>query len=290
MNKLELIDTKKSQVEDVYKLVFKDEDVLEVSYIRKNDGKDILVVPTQTSCSMGCTFCFLTAMNIPAKNLHHDRILNLIDASLDYQKPKNDTLLISYMGSGEPMLNCSGVINSALDLKYNEHWEHIQKSYKNIRFAISTILPGKNRFKTFKENVITYKLPFKLHWSLHSLNVPSRKSLMPAASPVVEGLEMIEEYMEETEQPVEIHYTLINNVNDSEEDLDKFEKLVTKKANIKILKFAEKKEKPDMYESANTAFFRKGLEDRGFMVEVYSPPGRDISASCGMFILDQYTK
>ena len=46
MPELSLIDSVRSSYEDVHKLVFKDEDVLEVSYIRKGDGKDILCVRT----------------------------------------------------------------------------------------------------------------------------------------------------------------------------------------------------------------------------------------------------
>lgn len=205
---------KKSQVEDVYKLIFKDEDVLEVSYLRKNDGKDILVVPCQTSCNLLCSFCHLTGLGIKAKNLSHNRILDLIEASLEFQKPSNDTLLISFMGAGEGFLNISGLIQTALDLKNNARYDYIRQSYKTIRFAVSTILPSRSRFDTFKQSVIKYELPFKLHWSLHSLDSVSRKSLMPAASSITDGLAMVDEYVKETNNAAEIHYTLIDGVND----------------------------------------------------------------------------
>ena len=39
--------------------------VLEISYIDKNDGKDILCAPTQSGCTQGCLFCHMTGSGIP---------------------------------------------------------------------------------------------------------------------------------------------------------------------------------------------------------------------------------
>jgi adenine C2-methylase RlmN of 23S rRNA A2503 and tRNA A37 len=290
MGNLTLIESIKSKYENVYKLIFKDSDILEVSYIRKNDGKDILCLPVQTSCSLGCKFCHLTGLSVPTKNLSSERILNLVSHSLEFQKPENDTLLISYMGAGDSLMNLEQVIKSAVDLKNSKKYKYIQDSYKTIRFGVSTILPGYSRFNLFKNAVIEYKLPIKLHWSLHSLDAIERKSLMPAASPIMQSLNMINEYVDETGNPAEIHYTLMHEINDRQEDLDKFEKLPSRKATIKLLKFAEKESEPLLLGSKRTDWFRGELEKQGYLVEVYSPPGRDIGSSCGQFLLDQYTK
>lgn len=283
MKNLELIDTLVSSVEDVKKYVFRcDEDILEVSYIRKNDGKDILCLPVQTSCSLGCQFCYLTNNGIKTKNLTYTKIQNLVDECLDIQPPANSTLLLSFMGTGETFMNVDNVLTAAHNLlKY--------PGYSNVRIGVASILPGRHRFNRFKDIVINLKLPVKLHWSLHSLSDVSRKSLMPAATNIHDSIDMIEEYMAETQNPAEIHYTLIDGINDTDQDLYKFIKYVTKRATIKFLKFAEK-DGELMKGSTRVDFFRKELENNGFSVEVYSPPGRDIQASCGQFSLDQYTK
>lgn len=281
---LELIDTLTSTVEDVKKFVFKyDEDVLEVSYIRKNDGKDILCVPVQTSCSLGCKFCHLTGLNIPTKNLSDHKITRLVDASIEIQPPANSTLLVSFMGAGESLMNLENVLDAAKSLR-------VYPGYNNVRFGVSTILPGRSRFNRFKDIVKKEKLPVKLHWSLHSLDTVSRKNLMPNASDILDSLKMVDEYIEETGNAAEIHYTLMDEINDRQEDLDKFIKYVGKKATIKFLKFAEKDDEPMMRGSKRVDWFRKELENNGFKVEIYSPPGRDIFSSCGQFIVDQYTK
>lgn len=287
MNELKLIDSIKSKYEDVYKLVFKDDDVLEVSYIRKNDGKDILCLPSQTSCNLGCSFCHLTGMGVPTKNLSSERILNLVLSCLKFQKPENDTLLISYMGAGDGIMNAENVINSAIEIKNNEY---IQDSYKNIRFAISTIMPGEIKFNNFKKLVIANSLQFKLHWSLHSLDSITRKNLMPGALDILGGWNNVNKYVEETGQSAEIHYTLMHEVNDRQIDLNKFAKLPGRKATIKLLKFAEKESEPTLLGSKRTEWFRTELEKQGYSVEAYSPPGKDVGSSCGQFLLDQYTK
>jgi len=278
---MQLLEALTSSVEDVKKLVFKDTSVHEVTYLRKGDGKDILVVPTQTSCNMGCTFCHLTGLGISATNLASTKILELIQESLKFQPPSNKTLLVSFMGAGEPLLNVDQVIGTALALKT---WP----GYETVRFAVATILPSRKRFDQFKQAVTFHSLPFKLHLSLHSLDAQSRRSLMPSASPIAESWGMLAEYAEETGQPTEVHYTLIHGVNDREEDLIKFGALPGRAATIKLLRFAEKKQEPTMQGSQRTPWFKTGLESLGFKVEVYSPPGRDIGSSCGQFIVDQY--
>jgi adenine C2-methylase RlmN of 23S rRNA A2503 and tRNA A37 len=282
---MQLIDSIKSSVEDVYKLIYNGSDniPLEVSYIRKNDGKDILCVPTQTSCKMGCKFCHLTGLDIPAKNLAPEEILDLVKAALEFQCPDNPTLLISFMGAGEPLLNVSGIIESAKLIQ-------ALPGYQNIRFAISTIIPSRKAFTDFTEQVISNKLPFKIHWSLHCITTEVRKNLMPSAMPAVQSLYLLSNYIKLTGQPVEIHYTLMAGINDTPFDIECISTIVDRKMTIKLLRFSPKSDEPTLMESQSTAQFRAQLEQNGFTVEVYSPPGRDIGSSCGQFILDQYTK
>jgi 23S rRNA (adenine2503-C2)-methyltransferase len=281
---MQLIDQVSSKVEDVQKFVYKnDKDVLEVSYIRKGDGKDILCVPTQTSCNMDCTFCHLTPLNIKAVNLEPEQIVSLVLKALQVQPPSNDTLLISYMGAGEPLMNVPGLINSALAIRDNV------PGYKDIRFAVSTIIPGKKPFVQFMNEVIEHKLNFKLHWSLHLTTSQRRKSLMPSALDAKEGSELVKQYLEKTGNAVEIHYTLIEGVNDRQEDIVNLQSLVDRRMTIKLLKFAPH-DQETMEGSRSTLVFQQKLEQSGFKTEAYAPPGNDIGAACGMFTLDQYTK
>lgn len=282
---MQLVDVLNSSVENVSKLIFREDDnpVMEVSIIRKGDGKDILCIPTQTNCKMGCKFCHLTGLDIPSENLPATQIVKLVNASINFSPPQNDTLLISYMGVGEPLLNITNVIESAISLRDNN-------PYKKIRFGISTLIPGVKPFLKLIESVNSYKLDFKLHWSLHSAQMNVRKSLMPSAINIQKGAELCQKYLSETGQPVEIHYTLIDGINDQTRDIRMIESILDRRFVFKILKFAPHKLEPELEGSNKTLAFKKALESSGFTVEVYSPPGRDIGSSCGQFILDQYTK
>lgn len=282
---MQLIDVFKSSVEDVSKLVFREDDnpVMEVSVIRKGDGKDILCVPTQTNCNMGCKFCHLTGLNIPSKNLAAIQIVNLVNNSIKQSPPQNDTLLISYMGVGEPLLNLVDVFESAVFLRQHS-------PYKKVRFGISTLIPGVKPFNKLIEYTNFYHLDLKLHWSLHSAQMNVRKSLMPSAIDIKTGSQLCSRFLEETGQPVEVHYTLIDGINDQNRDIRLIDSYIDKRFVFKILKFAPHKLEPKLEESHKTHSFKKALESLGFKVEVYSPPGRDIGSSCGQFILDQYSK
>lgn len=289
---MELIDSLKSANEDVYKLIYKDssyDPVMEVAYLRKGDGKDIIVVPTQTNCNMGCKFCHLTGTNAITENISASNIVKLVIAALDFQRPSNPTLLISYMGAGEPLMNVEGVINSALDMRV---WGSPVScaAYKKVRFGVSTLIPGEKPFRNLMEQVVEHKLPMKLHWSLHSVRSLVRKSLMPSALVAKTGMNLVNEYAETTKQPVEIHYTLIDGVNDQQEDIDGLLELVNTNVPIKLLRFSPYKNEPTLFESNRVSWFKDTLERNGYTIEVYCSPGRDINASCGQFIGNQYAK
>jgi len=65
------------------KYIFYTEDklVIEFSYIDKDDGKDIICVPSQTMCNIGCKFCHTTDYigKIKTRNLTKEEIVAGID-------------------------------------------------------------------------------------------------------------------------------------------------------------------------------------------------------------------
>ena len=100
MNLLEKIHSK---TDNTIKYIFITQDnlIIELSYINKNDGKDIICVPSQTSCKMKCKFCYITDAtdklinrNLTAQEIKEsvDNVYNDLNLSLN-PKP----LLISYM-------------------------------------------------------------------------------------------------------------------------------------------------------------------------------------------------
>jgi len=132
------------------------------------------------------------------------------------------------------------------------------------------------------------KLPIKFHLSLHSSDPLVRAKLMPAAAGIDESIQLIEEYSRETNNPVEVHYSLMDKVNDFEDDVLRLVYLLGgKNISVKILYHSEK-EFSDLKKSGRVALFRKLLEERGVETEFYDPPGRDIGSSCGQFLMTYY--
>jgi 23S rRNA (adenine2503-C2)-methyltransferase len=239
-----------SKLDNTVKHVFSTkEGPVEFSFIDKNDGKAIVCVPTQTSCRLGCKFCHLTGRKDPVRNLHEGEIIQGVEYALGNSTVRcwsPSTLLVSYMGSGEPLHNIEGVIELALMIR-----GIYQREYPTVRFAISTLLPRVGALELFGRMVKSYNLNFKVHLSLHSPFDTVRKEWMPAASGVVESVSTLGDYALRTGNEAEIHYTLIDGVNDRATDCNELIRVFAKagynmirvgghKITVKILKFSPK--------------------------------------------------
>ena len=74
-NELEFLEKIKSKLDRTVKYIFLSRgQVIEFSYIDKNDGKDIICAPTQTACRLGCKFCFLSDYDLEVRNLTPEEI------------------------------------------------------------------------------------------------------------------------------------------------------------------------------------------------------------------------
>jgi len=280
-----------SKIDNTVKFIFSSEgQIIELSYINKNDGKDIVCVPSQTSCRLGCKFCFLSDYDLKVRNLKPMEIVSPVsyvieDLELLERPLRNNVLLISVMGCGEPLANLSNVIRMCAVIA-----ETYRNQYKTVRFAVASIIPKPALMEKFIETVKSRELPVKFHLSLHSPDEAVRKELMPGASPLHGSIEQVKKFMSLTGNSAEIHYALINKVNDRDKDL---ETLIGLFENTGIpIKFLIYNEKPsvEFEASLRVSHFREVLESRGIKTEFYIPPGRDIGSSCGQFLMDYYEK
>jgi len=278
----------KSKEDSTKKYIFYTDDnlIIEFSYINKDDGKDIICVPSQTMCNIGCKFCHTTDYigKIKTRNLTEKEIADgvaYVYSDLELAKTPR-TLLISYMGCGEPILNNDGVVGSM---------QLIKNSYEvYTRFAVATSLP-KNHYPEFFEFTKRIgKLPVKLHLSLHYTNDFQRKEWMPRALEIKPSILAAYFFRMQSGNPVEIHYALLEGVNDSEEDAQALAILLKDKDfNVKFLFYNEKDSlvnKPSP--RVRLKSFRKALDEIEVEHEYYIPPGLSIGASCGQFLMEEY--
>jgi len=279
-----------SELDSTIKYVFVNDDnfTLEFSYINKNDGKDIICAPSQTMCNMACKFCHCTDHigKIKSENLKRPDLIDGIQYIIDDLKLTDDKmLLISFMGIGEPILNWSNILCVMMHF-YNK------RDKNNIRFAIATAIShfAWVDFFNFTNVVEKMKIPVKLHLSLHYTDDITRKEWMPSSLGIYSSIAAVNFYRHITGNKVEIHYALIDGLNDSEQDAIYLSQLLEdKNMDVKFLFFNEK-ESLDYHRSNKDKLdvFKKYFGQWDINFEYYIPPGLDIGASCGQFLMDNY--
>lgn len=283
---MNLLSKVKSQEDKTIKYVFKlhDNIISESTYIDNNTGKDIICVSCQTMCAMGCTFCHLTDNigKLKLRNLSKNEIVESVDYIIKDLNLKDRTLLISYMGCGEPLQNFGEVYDSMV----------MMLDYPKIKFGLATMLPKSRWMNLFElaKRVNEIKIPLKVHLSLHYTEDDKRIKMMPSSTKIKASISALEFYKQYTGQPVELHYTLIKGENDSENDINNLIQLLEgRDIPIKFLRFNSKETSHNEgAEKETIKMFRFMLENSGIKSEYYEPPGKDVGASCGQFLFDQY--
>ena len=293
------------------KTVFRDDKkrIIEMTLLFNKKDKDVVCVPTHNYCNLGCKMCHLTNEKvnkpmIPIKG--EDFLMCLIETLTKNENNKlikrtnKKKLLISFMGVGEPLLNISLI-------KYVFLHENILKKrlgYEAIGYALATMMPNEN-LNVLVEVVNKYNIPLKVHFSLHNPIDEKRFKLLPCTNvKVARALELLSNYRKEiqsnekikekyiklhqTDDPTEIHYTLIKNLNDQDEELNTLLKyLKIYKIPIKFIKFNPKDELE--ISTRETKWLNKiKTEIPDLRIKQYAPPGKEIGASCGEFTKHYY--
>lgn len=280
--------------------------IIEMTLLFNKESMDVVCVPTHHFCNLGCKMCHLTnnSLNKKMESISYDNFIEALGKTVCEQLSMNrrtdkKKILISFMGVGEPLLNLKLIEDVFI------HEDDIKKlGYDEVGYAISTMMPNRNVVELSKL-VNKYNKPLKLHFSLHTPINDDRKELIPSTKVCVEealGLLLyyknsvkdnsliMNEYvkMHRTNEPIEIHYTLINGVNDSDNELDL---LVSLLENTRIpIKFIRFNPINQLEISRNEDMWVSTLKDNidGLRVKTYSPPGREIGSSCGEFTKHYY--
>jgi adenine C2-methylase RlmN of 23S rRNA A2503 and tRNA A37 len=252
-------------VDKTEKFVFENEyGVLEIVRINTKPDRDIYCVPSMYECKLGCTICYLTINNITgsSKKVTVDVIQDCLNTIQTRFKGKSDRQ-ISIMGVGEPLLN----LELIKDLCATE-----------TRVSIASIFPFIPKERLPKN--------LKIHYSLHSPLQSERLKIMPQAKG--KPSEVIK-FLQQHNGKSEIHYTLIEDVNDRDEEIIFVGGLLHNKTiPVKFLDF-KTSYKSEMCKSNKLTKWITGLAKYGVETEFYYPPGENIQSSCGLFTEGFYT-
>jgi len=279
---LEPIEVKTSSIDKTQKYLFRlpDGNIIESVWMSYRYGSSVCI-SSQAGCRMGCRFCAST-LNGLERSLTPSEMLEQIDRISQLRKERISHVVI--MGTGEPLDNYENVLKF-LRLVSDKSSDPI--SQRNITLSTCGLVPEIR--KLAKE-----RLQITLAISLHAPNDEIRRKLMPIAKrySIEEVLLACDDYFEKTKRRISFEYSLIQGVNDSEENAVELAKRISHRGkqsgegngycHVNLIPVNPIKERNfKQTQKAEISKFKKVLEKYGINVTIRREMGRDIQGACG---------
>ncbi|MDQ2778682.1 MAG: RNA methyltransferase [Pseudomonadota bacterium] len=227
-----------------------------------------LCVSTQIGCAVGCVFC-MTGQGGLIRQLGSAEIVAQVALARSLRPVKK----VVFMGMGEPAHNLPAVLD-AIDLL---------GSVGNIghkQLVFSTV--GDRRVF---EQLPKQRVKPALALSLHSTKPALRAELLPRA-PRIEPEELVslgEAYARATGYPIQYQWTLIDGVNDGDDEIDGIARLLAGRyALMNLIPYNAVDgllfRRPSWERAAHMA---RQLHRRGVLTKLRHSAGQDVDAGCG---------
>jgi 23S rRNA (adenine2503-C2)-methyltransferase len=230
--------------------------------------RDSVCVSTQVGCAVGCVFC-MTGREGLARQLGSAEIV----AQVALARARRAVRKVVFMGMGEPAHNLENVIEAIELLGTAGGIGH-----KNLVF--STV--GDLRvFDQLPRGTVKPALAL----SLHSTRPELRAQLMPRAPRIAPGelVERGEVYARTTGYPIQYQWTLLDGINDTDEELDGIVELLRGKyAVLNMIPYNAVEgldfKRPSSDRSQQIA---RTLHQRGVLTKLRQSAGQDVEGGCG---------
>jgi 23S rRNA (adenine2503-C2)-methyltransferase len=230
--------------------------------------RDGVCVSTQIGCAVGCVFC-MTGTTGLIRQVGSAEIVAQVALARSLRPVKK----VVFMGMGEPAHNLDNVME-AIDLLGTVG----NIGHKNLVF--STV--GDPRvFEALPQGRVKPALAL----SLHTTRADLRAQLLPRAprlSPE-ELVEAGEAYARATDYPIQYQWTLLDGINDTDEELDGIVRLLTGKyAILNMIPYNSVPELPYQRPSWDKAgAIARRLHQRGILTKLRQSAGQDVDGGCG---------
>ena len=230
--------------------------------------RDGICVSTQVGCAVGCVFC-MTGRDGLIRQVESTEII----AQVVLARTRRTVKRVVFMGMGEPAHNLDNVLEAINLLGTAGGIGH-----KNLVFS------------SVGDPRIFERLPLEavkpaLALSLHTTNAELRSRLLPKAPPLTpdELVELGEQYARQTGYPIQYQWTLIDGVNDSEEEMDGIVRLLTGKyAIMNLIPYNTINELDFKRPATERAIaLAKSLHSRRILTKLRNSAGQDIDGGCG---------
>ncbi|HRE18452.1 MAG TPA: RNA methyltransferase [Rhodocyclaceae bacterium] len=230
--------------------------------------RDGVCVSTQVGCAVGCTFC-MTGKDGLLRQVESAEIVAQVVLAGARQRLRR----VVFMGMGEPAHNLDNVLEAIDTLG---------------RF---TAIPHKNLvFSTVGDPRVFERLPQGgvkpgLALSLHTTRADLRAELLPRAPRIApdELVELGERYARTVGYPIQYQWTLLEGINDSDEELEGIVRLLKGKyAMMNFIPFNAVDGLPYRRPSRDRANEMAGrLHQNGILARLRDSAGQDVDGGCG---------
>ena len=230
--------------------------------------RDGLCVSTQVGCAVGCVFC-MTGRDGLQRHLGSAEIVAQVVLARSLRAVRK----VVFMGMGEPAHNIDAVVE-AIELLGAEG----AIGHKNLVF--STV--GDRRvFERLPRGNVKPALAL----SLHSTFAQRRAELLPRAARIdpAELVELGEQYACATGYPIQYQWTLLDGINDGDDELDRIVTLLAGKYAVMnlipyntVAGLGFRRPAPD-----RAAAMARCLCERGVLAKLRQSAGQDVDGACG---------
>ena len=233
--------------------------------------RDGLCVSTQVGCAVGCTFC-MTGTTGLIRQVGSAEIV----AQVALARTKRPVKKVVFMGMGEPAHNLDNVLE-AIDLLGTAG----NIGHKNLVFSTVGDARVFEALMARDEGQVRPALAL----SLHTTRADLREQLLPRAPRLTpqELVEAAERYARASGYPIQYQWTLLEGINDTEEEVEGLVHLLHGKyAILNLIPYNEGEGMPYRRPSwAHAADMARRLHQRGILTKLRQSAGQDVDGGCG---------
>ena len=229
-------------------------------------------VSTQVGCAVGCRFC-MTGQGGLVRQLGSAEIVAQVALARQQRPGLKGVRRVVFMGMGEPAHNLDEVMD-AIELLGTAgnigHKELVFSTVGDLRV-----------FERLPQGPVKPALALSLHTTRPALRaelLPRAPALTPA-----ELVRLAEDYARATQYPIQYQWTLLEGVNDGDDELEGIAELLAGKyAMMNLIPFNSVEgsgfRRPSWERAAEMA---RWLNQRGVLTRLRRSAGQDVDAGCG---------
>jgi len=230
--------------------------------------RDGLCVSTQVGCAVGCVFC-MTGRGGLLRQLGSAEIV----AQVALARTRRSVRKVVFMGMGEPAHNLDNAL-AAIDLLGTAGGI----AHKNLVF--STV----GDLRVFERLPLGAVKP-ALALSLHSTRADLRSRLLPRAPRIDPAVlvDLGERYARATGYPIQYQWTLLEGINDGDDEVDRIAELLAGKYAVMNFIPYNAIDGLDFRRTSweRAAAMARSLHRRGVLTKLRHSAGQDVDGGCG---------